>query len=276
MLQKCVQDFKNKSHYLSKTKKHSVVCPLFAMTSLIIDNRERWVSVEDFELVSCKMEALELGDFLICVSDAPFAYIERKTIADLTQSIKDGRYKDQLARYKCVIKENNVNVIYVIEGVSNLRDLLMNPYSTNKSLHSACTNIMFRDRIPVVFCKTKDDTKSFVLDLVKKITQHPEKYKVVAPEEEIESHHIVHNTKKNGEITPERLLANMIACIPGVSVQTAMDVLMAYDMPMTMEELTSRVRADVAKIHELKTKRGRKVSRSVIQSILQTIYHQKV
>jgi ERCC4-type nuclease len=247
-----------------------------SIATIVIDNRERWINIDDLTSVislPCSSESLELGDFVIQMDDTPHTLIERKTVNDLAQSIKDGRYKDQLARYKSAIKSQNVNVLYIIEGVNNLRDLLMNPYSTNKSLHSACTNIMFRDRIPIIFCKTQADTKNFLIDLAQKIQKNPEKYKPIAPEEEIENNCVLRNTKKHGDLTPERILANMMACIPGVSLQTALDLMVLYDVPMNMEELVERIRLDSSKAYTLKTKTGRKVSKSVIASILHTITH---
>lgn len=243
-----------------------------------VDNRERWIQADElvFHDIVCVSESLELGDFVICMDDKPHTLIERKTVNDLAQSIKDGRYHDQLARYKSAIKSQQLNVIYIIEGVNNLRDLLMNPYATNKSLHSACTNIIFRDRIPIIFCKTQSDTKNLLIDLVQKIQKSPEKYKLVLPEEEIENNCVLRNTKKHGDLTPERILANMLACIPRVSLQTALDFMILYDAPMTMQELAQRVRSDPSKAYTLKTKTGRKVSKSVIETILHTISHESL
>ena len=67
---------------------------------------------EKFEII---IKSLDLGDYLIENEDKSLILIERKSLADLEASIKDGRYSEQSYRLnECVIA--NHNIIYLIEG----------------------------------------------------------------------------------------------------------------------------------------------------------------
>ena len=65
---------------------------------------------------------LDIGDFIIKDDNDEIKMIfERKTIADLMSSIKDGRYKEQSYRLS-QFPLNNHHIFYVIEG--NLLDFI--------------------------------------------------------------------------------------------------------------------------------------------------------
>jgi ERCC4-type nuclease len=57
---------------------------------------------------------LDVGDFRFSHDDNVIVVIERKTINDLSQSIKDGRYSDQKHRMCDVY--NKSQLMYIIEG----------------------------------------------------------------------------------------------------------------------------------------------------------------
>ena len=61
-------------------------------------------------------ESLPLGDIIICSDDGQEkAIIERKSLADLASSIRDGRYKEQSFRLnQCSL--HNHQIYYLIEG----------------------------------------------------------------------------------------------------------------------------------------------------------------
>ena len=67
---------------------------------------------EQFEII---IKSLDLGDYLIENEDKSLILFERKSLADLEASIKDGRYSEQSYRLnECAIA--NHNIIYLIEG----------------------------------------------------------------------------------------------------------------------------------------------------------------
>ena len=83
---------------------------------LIIDNREKKIkdyynnkikeneSIENIKYNDLiKFENLDLGDILIKYNNETKFIFERKTIRDLSDSIKDGRYHEQKQRLKYAI-----------------------------------------------------------------------------------------------------------------------------------------------------------------------------
>jgi ERCC4-type nuclease len=71
-----------------------------------------------FKQIKIVTENLPLGDFIIADEKEDKLIIERKTIADLLASIKDGRYDEQSYRLNG-LNHHNHNIIYLIEGDVN-------------------------------------------------------------------------------------------------------------------------------------------------------------
>jgi ERCC4-type nuclease len=69
-------------------------------------------------LHTTRSEPLPVGDVILSSDDGKTDYIvfERKSLADLAASIRDGRYKEQSHRLQAIPGMHNHNVIYVIEG----------------------------------------------------------------------------------------------------------------------------------------------------------------
>jgi len=65
--------------------------------------------------IQTTIEMLPLGDIIINDGENDCVIIERKTISDLSASIKDGRYEEQSYRLNG-IQHHNHNIIYLIEG----------------------------------------------------------------------------------------------------------------------------------------------------------------
>ena len=104
------------------------------------------------EPVVCKHEAhtlrkqrLVMGDAAIQNADADVILFERKTLADLAASIRDGRYKEQSFRMNQYCELANHNVIYIVEGeMAKYTDKAKtaNPI-TKKALYSAMFSMMY-------------------------------------------------------------------------------------------------------------------------------------
>ena len=73
---------------------------------------EKQFLINDVLLVS---ENLPVGDIIIADNLEEKLIIERKTLADLASSIKDGRYAEQSYRLNGLSHPNH-NIIYLIEG----------------------------------------------------------------------------------------------------------------------------------------------------------------
>lgn len=78
--------------------------------TLKIDNREPDNIKKEFS--NAVFDNLNVGDYIYECNGIPKLIIERKTINDLSCSIKDGRFRDQRKR----MLETNIKIVYIIEG----------------------------------------------------------------------------------------------------------------------------------------------------------------
>ena len=75
-------------------------------------------TVNKFKDLTIISETLPLGDAIINDNTNDNIIIERKTLADLASSIKDGRYEEQSYRLNG-LNHHNHNIVYLIEGDVN-------------------------------------------------------------------------------------------------------------------------------------------------------------
>ena len=128
-----------------------------------------------------KIESLHLGDIIICDDDGKeLILIERKSLADLASSIRDGRYAEQsyrLADYPI----HNHNIVYLIEG--NLSNFGMNPYSNfnrknpinKKTLRSTMLSVMYYKGFSVLQTVSLVETAELIMQMTDKIMREQDK-----------------------------------------------------------------------------------------------------
>ena len=118
-----------------------------------IDNREKKIldilDNSDNKLSYVK-ENLDLGDiqFISQETNDILILIERKTLSDLSSSIKDGRYKEQKNRILNTVLAN-VRKIYIFEG-NNTNDFEL----SQKIYESTVINSIIRDNIHIYISKS--------------------------------------------------------------------------------------------------------------------------
>ena len=128
-----------------------------------------------------KIENLHLGDIIICDDNGKeLILIERKSLADLASSIRDGRYAEQsyrLAEYPV----HNHNIVYLIEG--NLSNFGMNPYSNfskknpinKKTLRSTMLSVMYYKGFSVMQTVSLVETAEVIMQMTDKIKRETNK-----------------------------------------------------------------------------------------------------
>jgi ERCC4-type nuclease len=134
--------------------------------SITCDYRES-KCIEYFNETSIQhtVENLVNGDFIITNSLNTKRYvIERKSMDDLSSSIVDGRYKDQISRLSS-IKSENTSIMFIIEGF-NKNSKKGVPYST---LLSTMQSIVVKYGIYVMRSKDIKETCKIVQLISKKI-----------------------------------------------------------------------------------------------------------
>ena len=121
---------------------------------LIIDNREGKLielikNTPSFK-IPYELKSLQIGDIIIHneLSSGKSIIIERKCVADMLSSIKDGRYKEQKIRLLAEQQKNydDTLICYLIEG--GLQDVR---YPAEKTVfHGSIVSSIFRDKIPII------------------------------------------------------------------------------------------------------------------------------
>jgi ERCC4-type nuclease len=87
-------------------------------TDLLQQITQHITNIPIFKSIVVKSEVLPIGDIIICDEKEEKLIIERKSVADLLSSIKDGRYEEQSYRLNG-LNHHNHNIIYLVEGDVN-------------------------------------------------------------------------------------------------------------------------------------------------------------
>lgn len=195
---------------------------------------ECWIDYRETVLVSqvegSEAKNLELGDVQLVLDGDPKIIIERKTISDLAQSVKDNRYKEQKARLLSYKHEHShVKIIYVLEGFFTFDPNNMYSGMSNNVITSCIINTMLRDGFFVIFTKNIKDTCQFISALKKRFEGDPGKYISSSPW--VPSHDTYTSciassvkTKKKENIDEQACFIMQLCCVPGISAKKANDL----------------------------------------------------
>lgn len=210
---------------------------------------------------------LPLGDILIKNDqDTDVILIERKSLADLIASIKDGRYEEQSYRLQHSSGFHPHNIVYIIEGMySSLR----NP-AEKKIVYSAMTSLSLFKGFSVIRTNNLQETAEWVCSVADKLEREMNKGKTLyfskrsenlgnstISNQPNESDSIVMQSVdenlstpttagycsvvkkvKKDNITPANIGEIMLCQIPGISSVSAMAIMSQFQsFPHFLEEL---------------------------------------
>lgn len=199
--------------------------------NLIIDNREKDIKKYFNLFPKTNFENLDLGDIRFEYNSNLILLIERKTLSDLSQSIKSGRYKEQKIR---LLNSNydNSRIMYLIEGNSNNKNLNIEglPFST---LFGSIINTIIRDNLKVYRTSNLEETIYFIESIYNKLFKNKidltfldinKKNDRVSNTNDNSSTTYLNNkylqtikTKKKENITPFNCYILQLSQIPGIS-----------------------------------------------------------
>jgi ERCC4-type nuclease len=261
---------------------------------------EKQFLLNDVLLVS---ENLPVGDIIIADNLEEKIIIERKTLADLAASIKDGRYNEQSYRLNG-IPHHNHNIIYLIEGDVSKYNIFKSKTDKN-TLYSAMFSINYYKGFSVMRSNSLDETALMLCNMVSKMlkSDKPPYYKnkkdtvekgdpvettttvengdavdtvetvstVEKAEEEPNSKDycsVVKKIKKDN-VTVENIGEIMLCQIPGISSVTAIAILSKFK---NFPELITEMKKDPTCLNSISyvTSNGqsRKISKACIASII--------
>lgn len=177
------------------------------------------VNVHDI-MINFKVTNMQVGDFAIQGYDQIHLVIERKSINDLSASIKDGRFRQQKTRLQeCV----NNNVVYIIEGNKQGKRNL-----PKKTLDSAIQNLIFKHNFKVLATDDIQDTFDNVVLLYNKLRNN----------DFAEACTIVPPTKlmSKGDHVSKNVFALQLNVISGVSYLVALEIAKQYPCMLDLLE----------------------------------------
>ena len=231
---------------------------------------------EKFEII---IKSLDLGDYLIENEDKSLILIERKSLADLEASIKDGRYSEQSYRLnECVIA--NHNIIYLIEGS------IINYKNKNfvNSLYSSLLTLNYFKGFSVLNSINNVETAEIIYRFANKLLREKSKIGYYSNIQVIDNTNTNTNTSdcnnekiidskneyvnalktsKKGNITRDNINIIMLMQIPNVNVVSATAIIEKYK---NMRDLTNALEENNNCLDNM-CANNRKISNNVIKSI---------
>jgi len=217
-------------------------------------------NIPSFKNLKVLTENLPIGDIIICNNNEDILIIERKTVADLLSSIKDGRYEEQSFRLNGNTLHNH-NIMYLIEGDMNKMNMFRESKFEKLTLYSAIFSLNYYKGFSVIRTFNLDETALFICNCTMKLMKGQtvdrkgfysnkpiSKNKSEEPIENevcsdnlIEIEHIEENTTSNSKedknyisvvkktkkenITTDNIDEIMLCQIPGISTNTAIHII---------------------------------------------------
>ena len=189
-----------------------------------------------------KSERLPLGDVILHDPSQgqglgrDIVIFERKTLADLAASIRDGRYKEQsfrLIETAAATGFHTHNIVYIIEGDLARYDE-RHTQITKTALQSAMVSLMYYKGFSVVRTMNVGETADFILHFADKVAKEgplsvADTGTATATATPVQAYSEVSAKKeKRDYITRENIGEIMLAQVPGVSAKMASAILAKY------------------------------------------------
>ena len=215
----------------------------------------------EFEVIS-----MEIGDIAIHDNSGnELIIIERKTLADLAASIKDGRYAEQSYRLTHT-KIHNHNIIYLIEGNMKREKERNFGRIEPSTLYSAMVSLQYHKGFSVM--RTNDITESvtYVTRLIHKLTKEKDKpsYYSSSTVSDVDYCSLVKREKK-ANITSENIGILMLSQIPGISANMAKTILDNKTLTEWIIDINDNPSAFEALRNKIHNKR--RISKTVVNNL---------
>ena len=247
--------------------------------------------IKDGENIKIISENLPLGDIIICNDQGEEkAIIERKSLADLAASIRDGRYKEQGFRLnQCNL--HNHQIYYLIEG--DLR--FYRPFKglpDKKALLSSMVSISYFKGFSLQRTINLEETAEWVIHFASKLekagsdanpfylnsaprTGLPEDDSKETNSKETNSKEptnyaeVVSKRVKKENITPENIGEIMLSQIPNVSNSSAAAIIKKF---CTFEKLMNALQTDQQCLNDITTTNKNGQHKKLTKPCINNIY----
>lgn len=183
-----------------------------------------------------RSERLPLGDIILHdpAQEKDIVLFERKTLADLAASIRDGRYKEQsfrLIETAAATGFNTHHIVYIIEGDLSRYDE-RHTQITKTALQSAMVSLMYYKGFSVIRTMNINETAVFIMNFADKVAKEgplsvAEPSTTATPAQVYSE--VSAKKEKRDFITRENIGEIMLSQVPGVSAKMAAAILAKYN-----------------------------------------------
>ena len=237
---------------------------------IIIDEREtalysKCSELNTFTTIHISKQVLPIGDVLFKTDDdtKTLCIIERKSLADLLASIKDGRYEEQSYRLSNNGECSLHNVIYIIEGImSTLRTPM-----EKRIVFSSITSLNYFKGFSVLRSSSVTETAELLLFAADKITRGiAEGLGGVSIAGEQNYCTVVKKVKKEN-VTAENIAEIMLCQIPGISSTNAIAIMKHFS---SISDLIDKLKANPNCLDEIRIEsngKSRKIGKNCIDGV---------
>lgn len=237
---------------------------------LVIDNREptELITALQSRVENVSLENLELGDIIIKNDNNEVILIfERKSLADLVSSIKDGRYKEQSFRLSHSELDNKY-IYYIIEG-NIISFLNKEKEPIKKMLFSSILSLSYRKGFSILRTSGLQETAEFIIRFYDKIKLDESDNSEPSSKAQTDATYSnVIKTSKKSNITTNNINEIMLTQIPGVSIHVAKTLMVKFK---SIKELTNALSQDNKCLNSIiiDYEGGkRKISKSVVETLI--------
>lgn len=127
--------------------------------------------------ITLTQEMMDIGDIAIYKNSEDTKVLcmlfERKSMADLAASIKDGRYKEQKQRLLAALPPHKIT--YMIEGGAFVP--IVGEHGLGRSVFVGMyMNTMYRDKIHIVHVTNQRQTATWIMDVARKLVSHSDAF----------------------------------------------------------------------------------------------------
>ena len=233
---------------------------------IVVDYREKALLGafhQHHETVNVESKNLEVADILIENDAGSKILIERKTLKDLSASIRDGRYREQAERLTKSCDEREC-VFYLIEGSTSAYSKTNSKYTLPMAtLVSAMFTLSTEFRFSLYRTNDVRESADWIICVASKFNKGSSGASRPCQR---------HLLKRSDAITKDNVASIMIAQIPGMSVGSASQII---EQAGGLQQLLTIIQESPQTLHNftVKTSNGkeRKFSKNCIESLRQLL-----
>jgi len=246
-----------------------------------------------YKEIKIVVEALPLGDVILCKDGSENIIIERKSLGDLSSSIKDGRYEEQSYRLNG-LPHHNHNIMYLIEG-DLTKTGSFNSFNSFKdrldktTLYSAMFSLNYYKGFSVLRSMSTEESALIICNMAYKLNKSNDKQgfysnvntntfslandesqtQIVLEQSEKEDSYcnVIKKVKKEN-ITPENISEIMLCQIPGISSTSAIAVMKEFK---TIQNLLAKINESETCLKDISYTNAKGQSRRINKTVIANI-----